>query len=210
MAITANYVNNQSLFYGLSTDTKPTSANVGSKFIETNTFLEFKWTGSTWLNVPTTTSSVEYNEVQSGGMFTLSKTFLAVATNAFVDVRLTAGTKPLHFVLNYTSEEKARLQTYLGTTYTGAGTVVTPFNRKTDSTQTLTAVCRIAPTVGTLGQIRGDDMIGSSTTGGNKSGGTGGYGLETIIAPNHDILIRLTNVSAQAKDLNAVINMYEI
>lgn len=38
-------------FQGLSTDTKPTVAPVGSEFVETNTSARYVWDGTSWLGI---------------------------------------------------------------------------------------------------------------------------------------------------------------
>lgn len=141
------------------------------------------------------------------GMYTISRTALNVANLGFHDihVRPPAGYEAhLRFVI--VTEGKAYFKTYQGTTYTADGTAITPFNRATNGDAT-TLLAWHTPTINVLGTLRGDDMIPGGT-GGNATGGNISGELESIIAPNTDILFRVQNVKGTAGDLNIILNYY--
>jgi len=145
--------------------------------------------------------------IHDGGMYTISKSFLAVANNGIVDIHLVvpAGYEA-HTRLYVGSEGKSNIKSYTGTTYTGAGTAITPFNRKTagDAT-TATAFHTTTPNV--LGTQRGDDLIFGGGAG-NSVGGTFSSDFETIIGPSTELLLRVQNVAGSAKDINIIFNYY--
>jgi len=59
MAITLQPLAQLKRWYGLTTDTKPTTdVQIGSEWIETDTLKKFVWTGSAWLDLGVITATV--------------------------------------------------------------------------------------------------------------------------------------------------------
>ena len=148
-----------------------------------------------------------HQAVHERGMYTVSKTFKAVANNAIVDFHIIppAGYES-HTRITIITEGKVYFVTYLNSTYTDEGTIHVPFNRAT-SGDASTAVVKFGTTPLVLGTQRGDDMINGGT-GGNSSGGSLNQEIESIIAPTHDLLLRVQNVAGNAKDISFIINYY--
>jgi len=158
------------------------------------------------------TIDISHQHVHSGEFYTASYQELAVANNGVVRLRLTAGTNYCHVVATFTAEGKTRVKSYLGTTYTDAGTApdgtkLTVFNRKTSGGLPTTLI-KYNPTVNVLGALRINETIFSGT-GPKTTGSTGGDRVETNTAPTHDILIVLTNVSGSAQDIEVQLDWYE-
>jgi len=151
----------------------------------------------------------EHHMVHREKTFSVSYTSTSVASNGYLDIRVTGVTNDAHLKINYTTEGKARLKTYVGTTYTVDGTSYTPFNRCICSTNVATTLIRINPTINVLGTIRADEFVGSAAAS-NRAGGVGGGSIESIVNPGYDLLIRLQNVAATAADLCLVLNFYEL
>lgn len=141
------------------------------------------------------------------GMYTISRTALAVANNGYHDIHVIppAGYEA-HLRFLIVTEGKAYLKTYLGTTYTVPGTAIIPFNRATNGDAT-TLLAYHTPTINVLGTLRGDDMIPGGT-GGNASGGNISGEFESVISPLSDVLFRVQNVKGTAGDLNIILNYY--
>jgi len=212
-------------YIGLSTDTKPLDCERGSTLKELNTDKIYLFNGISWeidstidnaLQVAPDNTTTYITELSlfdymnnSGNVFTISKTAIGVANNAYLDIRVKSGSKPSYLEILYSSEGKGYFKTYLNTTYSANGTQLTPFPRNSGSTKTLQTLVYQAPTINVLGQIRGDDFIGKSSGNPQTRAGGGGTVSGTIIDPTHDLLIRLQNVSGAVSDLNLIINILE-
>lgn len=148
-----------------------------------------------------------HQAVHERGMYTVSKTFKAVANNAFVDFHIVppAGYEA-HTRISIVTEGKVYFTSYVGTTYTAEGTVYIPFNRASNGDAT-TATVKFGTTPNVLGTLRGDDMINGGT-GGNSAGGSLNQDIESIVAPLDDFLLRVQNVAGTTKDINFIINYY--
>ena len=148
--------------------------------------------------------------IHRGQVFTVSKTFKAVADNGYARIHISTGAKSMHFTFSYSGEGKAYLNTYSATTYSNNGTLQPIFNRNPATGYTPLSVAYHTPTINVLGSMRGDDFVGA---GGNvqvQAGGTGIAGIETVIPPNSNILFQLQNVAGGVKDLGFIINFYEV
>ena len=141
------------------------------------------------------------------GMYTVSKTFLAVASDGYADIHLIIPADyEAHTRITVASEGKAYIKTYIGTTYTVPGTGITPYNRATGGDiTTVTALHTTTPNV--LGTLRADDLIVGGS-GGNAVGGGINPEFESIVAPASDWLIRVQNKGGAVKDINITINYY--
>ena len=152
----------------------------------------------------------EHHMVHKEQTYTASAYSAAVANNGYLDVRITGVKKDCHVKVTYSSEGKALFKTYSDTTYSGAGTTVTPFNRCICSTNTAVTLIRKAPTVNVLGTLRLEEFVGSAGAAVARAGGIGGGNIESIVNPGYDILLRLQNVSGSASDLQMTLNFYEL
>lgn len=156
---------------------------------------------------------ITHQHVHDGEFFTSNYEELAIANNGVARLRITTGANYCHLIINGEAEGKFRFKTYSGTTYTGAGTLpdatkLTVFNRKTDSVIAPTTIIRHTPTVNVLGTLRGLRTIFGGT-GPQSTGGGDSDRVESLIAPNTDVLIVMTNVSGSAQDLSVVLEWYE-
>ena len=153
---------------------------------------------------------VLHQTVHKGYMHTLSYTSLAVVNDGYLRVRFVApADKDIHLRLAWTSEGKSRLNSYVGTTYTGDGTPIIPFNRQTGKVSNLEGTYFINPTINVLGTRRGNDFIGASGAAASRVGGTGASDIETIVSAGTELLVEIQNVRGSASDLNLVANLYE-
>lgn len=148
-----------------------------------------------------------HQAIHERGMYAISKLFTAVANDGFADIHIIPPVGyEAHMRISVSTEAKAYIKTYVGTTYTAAGTAYTPFNRATDTDATpLTAFFTTTPLV--LGTLRGDELVGSGFAG-TAVGGNSSSNFESIIAPSTDFLIRVQNKGGAAKDISIDINFY--
>jgi len=148
-----------------------------------------------------------HQAIHERGMYVISKTFLAVANSGYARIHIVppAGYEA-HVRLSVNTEGKCYLKTYTGTTYTNAGTAMTPFNRATSGGAS-TLLAYHTPTINVLGTPRGDDMVGGGF-GGNSFGANANQEFESVIAPGTDFMLELQNEAGSAKDINLVFNYY--
>jgi hypothetical protein len=151
--------------------------------------------------------------VHQYAMYTISHTFLSVASNGFARLRLKTGLdKVLHFDITFNADLKCRLKTYSSQTITSNGTLFQPFNRVIgygDGTQTFEVY--LNPTF-TGGVLRGNDFIGSNTGQGSsavRAGGGRPGGVESVLLPNQEYIIEFQNAGTSNSDIGVIINCYE-
>lgn len=149
-----------------------------------------------------------HQAIHGRGMYTISKTFLAVASNGFADIHFSVPEGyEAHTRTWVASTGKAYFKTYRGSTYTTNGVVITPFNRAMNDTSPSLATAWHTPTGVVVGVLRDDDLVNGST-GGNSVGGNQNQNFETIVAPLTDYLIRVQNAAGVSADINISINYY--
>lgn len=159
------------------------------------------------------TIDIAHQHVHQGEFFTANHQELAVANNGVVRLRVTTGAANYaHVVIVINAEGKARFKTYSGTTYTAAGTAadgtkLTVFNRLSTGSAP-TSTIRYNPTVNVLGTLRGNFTVFAGT-GPQSTGSQSGDRYESLLAPNTDVLITLTNVSGSAQDMEMILEWYE-
>ena len=151
-----------------------------------------------------------HNKVHDGEMLYVTKVYTAVANNATVYIRHVSGpTKYLHSEVICETIGQWEFNSYSGTTYTVAGTVIPIINRKSDSTYVPEVVFRHTPTINVLGTPRLNFVFGGGTNPSNSSSGSFQERLESIFAPNADILVGVTNQSGSAQYITFTYNFYE-
>jgi len=94
------------------------------------------------------------------------------------------------------------------TFYTNGGTLTSSFNRKTSASDDSDVDVYVSPTIDSLGDLRGERLILGGAVG-QTTGATGGDVIESIIAPNTEFLISVTNTSTAAKDIGIAIDWHE-
>lgn len=145
--------------------------------------------------------------IRDGYVFTISKTFIDVPNDSSVYFRIKSNDKLAEFEIFTNLEAKAYLKTYANTTYTDTGTVYTPFNRLIGSTNTSSLTVTYDPTIDNIGDMRGDDLVGSTAPSAKAGGGSSD--IVSMIMPNKEFLLRVENKSGQAQDINIIINIKE-
>ena len=148
-----------------------------------------------------------HQAIEDGEVFTISSLKTALANNGTHIIRIRTGSKRTHFVTTVASSGKATFNSIIGATGITGGTAYTPFNRNSVSSKVYGGTVIIDPTF-SGGTVRGQDLVNGSS-GGQKVGGSLSYDLETILAPNTEMILRITNTSGTASDTNIIINMYE-
>lgn len=151
-----------------------------------------------------------HDKVHKGEMLFISYVFTSVANGATVYIRHTCGaTKYLHSQLLTNTIGQWTFTSYAGTTYTAAGTTIPILNRKSDSTYVPETVFRHTPTINVLGTPRLNFTFGGGTNPSQATTGTLADRIESLFAPNTDVLIALKNESGSTQFLTITIDFYE-
>ncbi len=160
-------------------------------------------------NDPTVTSHSQHERVHHGEMFMVSHTVDSVAKDESVYIRHISGREHLHSLLTVETVGQWRFTSYAGTTYTGQGTVLTPINRRSDSSHNMGAIFYHTPVIDVLGTPRLDFIFGTGTNPSRVNTGQFSEDLESIFAPDSDVLVKLTNESGSNQYLSSLFNCYE-
>ena len=157
------------------------------------------------------TIDVEHHAIHEGIEFEYDRLFTAVAQDGYVRIHIfNDDGKELHVQFFTDTEAKAYVKSYIDSTYTNAGTLVTQWNRKTGATTVSVAKVYHTPTVNVLGSLRVTAMTGASGNQSNQAGGSTGSRVESIITTGHDILIEVQNKGSSAKDIAISARWYEV
>jgi hypothetical protein len=151
-----------------------------------------------------------HNKVHEGRMLFISKVYLNVANGATVYIRHVSGpTKYLHSEVIIETVGQWEFTSYSGTTYTSDGTIIPIINRKSDSTYVPEVVFRHTPTPLVLGTVRLNFVFGGGTNPSKSISGSFAERLESVFAPNADVLVGVTNQSGSNQYVTFTYNFYE-
>ena len=153
---------------------------------------------------------IVHQEVHLGNFFTVEKRFETVSNNGTARIYLAPDGVHTHVEIFYATTAKTHINSYTGTTFSNAGTEITPFNRNLVSTKTAKTKTYHTPTVTDLGTVRGEFLVGSGTTGATRAGGAGGGRYETIVKDGEVLMIELVNKSGSNADMAIGLNFYEV
>jgi len=153
----------------------------------------------------------EHSKVHQGQFYTTGYYNAAVASGSSIDVLVQTGTKSVHTYIICAVGGNSTFSIYEGTTFSAAGTSLTPMNNNRSSSNTPLATFTHTPTITLTGtQLDGVEFIpgGSSAV---ATGAIAPIGSEQItMAPSTNYLFRLTNISGVATELNTRISFYEV
>jgi len=152
-----------------------------------------------------------HNKVHEGKMLFVTKV-VTVANGANYYIRHISGAnKYMHSQIEVDSIGAWRFTDYLDTTYTADGVEIEQVNRKTDSTYVpeVKFYEQVVGNIDVLGTQRLDFAFGSGTNPAKATSGSGGDRIESVFAPNTDLLVKLTNNSGSEQLLTIKFNYYE-
>lgn len=150
-----------------------------------------------------------HKRVHEGNVFTFNYLDQDVDSGETMRLLIKTGSKYFHFIFEAGLEAKAIVRTLSGGTYvTGTlpdGTVLTKFNRLTNSAIALETVVSYLPTVTTAGTVRGLRPIYGGT-GGTRVGSSVGVGrVESVVAPNSTVVIEIENTSGTSNNYGHIV-----
>lgn len=128
---------------------------------------------------------------------------LATTSDTFVYL-IQTGSIPIHFLFSVSASGEANFMIYEGTTFSAAGTAVTPINLNRTSANTLTLTTTHTPTVTTDGTLLATHHIGT----GRITGGSVASASEFVLATNEDYLLRVTT-EGNSNDIDMEFLLYE-
>lgn len=206
---------------GLSTDVKPMNYERGSTFEETDSDSLWLFDGTDWSLKETFNKSFDkngtqvtidylHNKVHQGEMMIVSYIARNVASGATFYIHHKSGaTKYLHSEVTAESVGKWLFTSYSGATYSSNGTSLPIIKRKSDSLINPTAEFWHSPPITSNGTVRLQQLFGSGDTPSKISTGVVSERLESLFAPNVDILIGFKNETNSVQDISIVFNFYE-
>lgn len=149
-----------------------------------------------------------HTRIHRGEMFTADIIAASLANNANLDIIMTTpATDWPHLTVKAMIGGDGELSVYEAPAFTG-GTAITPVNHKFYSSNTWAGAVVHTPTVSNAGTLKISHYIPGGT-GGGAIGGIGGRGEEVQLKPSTSYLIRLTNVSGQARRAALDLTWYE-
>ncbi|MCK5600852.1 hypothetical protein KAR91_03225 [Candidatus Pacearchaeota archaeon] len=218
------------IWAGLSTDTKPTTAFIGQKIIETDTGLVYEWGGASWCpriggvevdplvkSIPTT--GTFHHLGHEGKVFIHGERHdgIADAANFDILIRIPAGNadRQVHFRFHYTSKANtgtldADILLYEGVTVSADGSPETIASTNDAVVKSTGVLIFSAPTVTDIGNYKG----AAAMFGEKKSTSSEDQAVpEWVMAPNgtsaRDYLVRLTNNSGGTIDFVHALFFYD-
>jgi len=150
-----------------------------------------------------------HKETHEGEHYTVSHRWATLADDGMAYLRLVPhSTKDMHLIFEVKGESKCYIDLLEGTTYSGDGTVVTPYNNDRGSSNTAVGKCYHTPTVDAAGTVIYSSLLGAA--GQQGEGGEGGSRVEWILKAGTDYLIRVQNKhGTAAKDFSIEGHFYE-
>jgi hypothetical protein len=154
---------------------------------------------------------VEHHAIHEGIEWQYDHLFTAVAQDGYARLHIYNNDgKQFHVQFFSDTESKAYVKSYIDTTYTNNGTLVTQWNRSTCPVEASVAMVYVSPTINVLGALRINSFTGSAGNPSSQAGGTSSSRVESIICTGHDILIEVQNKGSSAKDIAISARWYEV
>lgn len=149
------------------------------------------------------------SRVNAGRQLTACFNESSVTNNGEVYLLLETNSKEMHTVLDVKCVGQWRFQSFAGATITDKGTPVTPFNRKTACPFTIESNLYQNAVVSNDGSERLSFYFGAGTNPSRVTSTEQTDDLESIICPDSQVLIKLTNLSGSASYLSVIADFHE-
>lgn len=159
------------------------------------------------------TIPAEHSKVHQGKMFSAGYYDSAVLnTNAINLLIQVPATHQVHVYIKILSGGDALFTFYNGTTFSAAGTAITPVNHNFGSTNTANATITHTPTITDVGAQKWEEYIpgGSGSGAGATPGAVQNIATEQAVLTEGDYLFRLTNNAGSTQPLQIMVAFYEV
>lgn len=157
--------------------------------------------------------TTEHHEVHEGEMFHAGHTAASVANGGNLTLLLRTGAKECHTVFEVFAGGQVTVSLYEGSEILEGdeGTALVAYNMKRSSANTPTAEVYHTPTVNDLGEVA---LVNARILPGGNSpqtrvGGGIRQGIEWVLAPSTDYVLRAVNSSGSAVAVNLALEWYE-
>lgn len=155
-----------------------------------------------------TTDAIHRN-IHRGVMFHVDKSEEGIADDGSVEILIQVGsTHNVHLSITVAAGGDHKYELYEDTTFSGAGTALTPTNRDRRSSTTSASTFTHTPSISADGTLLTNGLRPGGH-GGNSVGGSGTGFAEWILATDTVYLVRLTNLAGTAKLLSLSLDFYE-
>ena len=165
--------------------------------------------GKHYLQVNTLTH--EHQKVHDGDFYSTGYYLEGVADDGYIDLLIqTPATDTLHTYIKLSGGGDVTFEVYEGTTFSAAGTTVTPVNHNRSSSNTCGCTVTHTPTVSSLGtQLWQEYLPGGS--GGLTPGTVQGVSTEQVVFDKDtNYLLRLYNRAGTAQSLQVTASYYPV
>ncbi len=153
---------------------------------------------------------VAHYEIHYGGMFHAEFTNSSVANNGTVNVLMSTGDTGGHAIFEVAVGGQSSVQFWEAPTAATGSTVVPAFNMNRWLTRTAESLIYAAPTITATGELTlVNRIIPAGATVQTRVGGQSSKGVEWVLAPNTDYLLRVTNTSGGAVPVSVMLEWYE-
>ena len=152
-----------------------------------------------------------HDKVHKGKMLFVGQVYTVPNLGEIYIHSISGNTKYLHAFVGASSVGEWRFTSYGGTTYTDPGTELIQINRKSDSSYVpeVKFYQNLVGDIDVLGIARLDFVFGSGTNPARAGSGSVNEEIESVFAPDADVLIKLVNNSGAEQLLTILYNYYE-
>jgi hypothetical protein len=153
---------------------------------------------------------VAHYEIHYGGMFHAEHTVAVVGNNAAVDMLFRTGDVADHTIFEVAVGGQSTVQLWESPTISVTGTAVPSWNMNREITRTANTLIYHTPTITATGAITlVNRIIPAGATAQTRVGGQSSKGVEWVLAPETDYLLRITNTSGGNIPISVVWEWYE-
>jgi hypothetical protein len=153
---------------------------------------------------------VAHYEIHYGGMFHAEFVDDSVADDGTVDVLLRTGASADHAIFEVAVGGQSSVQMFEAPEVGVAGTEISSLNMNRLITRTAETLLYHTPTITATGAITMvDRIIPAGATAQTRVGGQSSKGVEWVLAPSTDYLLRITNTSGGAVPVSVMFEWYE-
>lgn len=131
----------------------------------------------------------------------------SVSNGANIDLLITPNGNPIHTAMQIAGGGDCVLSLYEGTTYSAAGTAITPLNLNRSSSNLSDVSASVSPTITDVGTLI-YQLYAAGGTGGNASGGHADF-QRGILKSGETYLFRLTNTSGGTKPMQISLQFFD-
>lgn len=152
--------------------------------------------------------NIVHERIHRGQLFVVQLVDEALANNGNLDILVRPNGRSLHARGSAQSGGDARIRIYENTTFSAAGSIVTPIDRNRVTKNAVTGLFTSAPTITDVGDQLAEQLVPGGS-GFFTTGGSAQTWNEWVLDKDGTYLVRLTNVSGSVQIAHLEIDFYE-